>query len=953
MHKWWWGIVAVAALVPALAAETAGPGKDEPRAGVTGEVPPGEDVEGGPLSEGEQFRLWTPLGPAELNAVDPQFRRWAETIAAGQADKRIMRLYWYYHWRLQPFDRPVPQNWRERGLAVLRDTERTRAARAALEARRADTPSAPPGSVLDAAAARGGTTSADAGTDAGPGISPWGVWVPIGPYTIAGRTTGLDRPADEPDTLYAAVADGGVWRTRDRGQTWERLSDFEPTLSGGSILLDPTDARTIYFGTGEGNGAIDNYPGIGVLKSTDGGLSWTPSNQFSSVVRRLAIHPSEPSRIYAAGASGCYVSTDAGANFSLIDAPGLPTGTGASDVLIRPDDPNRLFCALWGGSDGGIYRSTDRGATWARLDTGLPAPNTAGRIALAVSRSNPDTMIAGIEINSGTIYRTDDGGDNWYEPAPSPLGYCGGQCWYDNAVGIDPADPNVLYAGGVSAHRSLDGGVSWAVMSSGVHVDHHFVFAPAAGEVLLANDGGVYHSADQGSSWSEWSLGMDTTQYYGICRADDDDDWAFGGTQDNGSHRRRPSDGWQQVLGADGGMCMYGPAGSGVIVGEYQNLNIRRSADGGASFFDANTGIPGGEPHPWVGILVADPSDRNNMWTATDRIYRSLDARATAWQKVSDALHCASVAGCRTATSIAVAPSDSNTVYAGFGAQGPVPPVFPGQTAGVFKTTNALDASPTWTDVSSPGFPFRSVRRLRVHPDDASTVYAVIAGYGAPKIWKSADGGASWVDRTGDLPDVPVNDLVIDADSPGTLLVATDLAVFRSDDDGATWYGFSEGLPTAAAIELTHDRLTGRLRVGTHGRSMWDWQEASTSALAVPDGANVGGTQMMVALLDSSTMRLYWDTRTCTAREYNLFWGDLDDVATRTYGGAECGLGSSGQADVPLPVTASGNVFFVIAAADGAGTEGPHGFDSGGDPVSANGIGFCGIASQDILASCP
>ncbi len=929
-------LVVVATLSGSLAAQDDAPETRiaSPRHGLTGNTQPGEDVEGGPLTEGEQLRRWTQLTEAEVNAVDPTFRHWVELIRTGRADKRIMRLYWYYRSRLAPFDRPVPEGWRARGIAVLRDAGRSRAASAAFELGRRERLATVESDVLGRLR---GDAPAAGRTEIAGGIAARGVWVPIGPYDIAGRTTGLDRPAGEPDTLYAAVADGGVWRTRDAGQTWERLSDFEQTLSGGAILLDPTDPATIYFGTGEGNLAIDNYPGIGVLKSTDAGLTWSASNHFSSSVRRLAMHASEPSRIWAAGDDGCYVSTDAGATFSVVSAPGLPTGTGASDVLVRPDDPDRVYCALWGGDVGGIYRSTDRGLSWTLLENGLPVAGSVGRISLAVHAANPDVMLAGVDESGGTIYKTVDAGDSWTVPNGGSLGYCGGQCWYDNVVGIDPVNPDLMYAGGVSAYRSLDGGANWAVMSSGVHVDHHHILTPTAGEVLLANDGGIYHSSNSGDSWVEWSLGMDTSQYYGICRHASNDYWAFGGTQDNGSHRRRQSDEWTQPLGGDGGMCMAGPDASDVIVGEFQNHNMQRSADDGASWFSANGGMGGGEPRSWIGILEVDPGNRNNMWTGRSRIYRSLDARATDWESVSGPLYFGLSVG-----AIAIAPSDSATVYAGFTA------------GGLYKTNDALDPSPSWTDIRDGAMPMTTVRRIAVHPDDRDTVYVVISGFGAQRIWKSDDGGATWQIRTGDLPDVPVNDMVVDGDNPGTLIVATDLAVFRSDDDGATWYGFSSGLPTAAAIEFTYNRDTGHLRVGTHGRSMWDWKPAVTTPVPVPDGLHAPGAPLRATRLDATTMRVQWDvTGTCVAQTYNLLYGDLDDVATRSYSGAECDIGNSGRADLPIPATASGNVFFVVTATDGAGTEGAHGYDDLGNPLAANGIGFCGVTGQDALATCP
>src|SRR5262249_31713602 len=160
-------------------------------------------------------------------------------------------------------------------------------------------------------------------------------------------------------------------------------------------------------------------------------------------------------------------------------------------------------------------------------------------------------------------------------------------------------------------------------------------------------------------------------------------------------------------------------------------------------------------------------------------------------------------------------------------------------------------------------------------------------GFGTGKIWKSTNRGVSYADVTGDLPDIPVNDVTIDVDNPGTLIAATDLGMFRSDNDGAHWYGWSAGYPTVASIEVTYDRANDRVRVGTHGRSMWEWQEASSSPVAVPDGGPIPGTQMRAdKLAGGATLRVRWDSVVCTARDYNLFYGDLASIASYAYSGA-------------------------------------------------------------------
>lgn len=875
---------------------------------------PGHDVERGPASDGERYRQWTVITEAEIQSIHPRYRELVEAIRAGTADKRVMREYWFLRSRLDPFDRPVPAGWRERGAAALRDADRTAAGVASWESAMRNTAST-----------------------AGAGLEPRGVWIPIGPYRIPGRMTGLSRPVGEPDTLYAAAADGGVWRTRNRGATWENLTEFEETQSGGAILVDPVDPLVLWFGTGEGNGAIDNYPGIGVLKSVDGGQSWTASNKFSNAVRALAVHPDRRERVWAAGDAGCYVSTDGGATFATPDpSTGLPSGTGASAVVIAPNDADRVYCAIWVGGNNGIYRTTDGGATWSELSNGLPAGDL-GRISLAVSRSNPLVLIAGLSVNNGRVFKSVDGGDTWVSLGGAHVGYCGGQCWYDNVVAIDSADPNVLYAGGVSIYASYDGGTSWSFQSGGVHVDHHALLTVAPGEVAVANDGGVYVSSDRAASWQNWGVGLDTSQYYGICAHPTDAAFAFGGTQDNGSHRRRIGDDpeWQERLGGDGGMCMTGPAGSRILIGEYQNTNLQRSVDDGETFTAANGGIGSQDPRSWVGPMVADPSNRLNMWVGTHRVYRSTDGRATPWSSVSNPLYFNQPVG-----SIAVAPTDSNRVYVGFNA------------GGLFRATAALGDTVSWTDIRGTQ-PLVGVRRLRVSPVNRDVVYLLYNGYGAQRIFRTADAGATWVNITTDLPDVPLNDVLIDPQNPSTLIVSTDLGVFRSDDDGASWYGWSVGLPTVAAIEMTYDATAGVLRVGTHGRSMWEWRPASATPVAVPDGGAVAGTPLRVERLQSGGMRVRWDSRSCVAHDYHLLWGDLASVASGAYVGAHCGLGTGGVADLPLPSTSSGNAYFLVVATTGDGTEGPHGFDGQGNPRPATGLGWCGITAHEPLASCP
>ncbi len=271
----------------------------------------------------------------------------------------------------------------------------------------------------------------------------------------------------------------------------------------------------------------------------------------------------------------------------------------------------------------------------------------------------------------------------------------------------------------------------------------------------------------------------------------------------------------------------------------------------------------------------------------------------------------------------------------------------------VWRTTDALMPSPGWT-AASGGLPtFRGVNRIVPHPADAAAAWVVMSGFGNPRILYTADGGATYTDVTGDLPDVPVNDPVVDPAATTTLIAATDLGVFRSDDGGTSWYGFSDGLPFAAVVELFRHPADGSLVAGTHGRSVFRLRPAASGPVAVPDGAAAGGAPMRVARTDAGALWLRWDTETCTAEQYHLLAGPLEAVASGAYDEAACALGRGGEQVVPMPRQGNGSAFFVVVGAHGAGTEGPHGYRSDGSARPNSGRGFCGIVSQDLAAACP
>lgn len=851
-----------------------------------------------PTAQGLEFRRLTLIDPSEWLIPDPHFQWLLRRIAEGTADKRVMRQYYAAKLQLVPSTHRLTADWR------LDPWERLHGIGAA-------------------------PSPSSNGPVASSSISDAGRWINVGPTTIPGRVTGLARPAGRRNEILAAAADGGIWKSRDNGSTWESLSEREATLASGAIAVDPRDPEVYYWGSGEGNGAIDNYGGIGVLRSGDGGRTWRRSNNFSGSFRGLTVNPHRRQEVWAAG-DRLFKSSDAGLTFARVGG-GTPEN-GAVTVLVHPTQPQRLYASFWGP---GLYVSNDAGESWAPMGGGLPSGT--GRTEVALCAADPNVLYVYGEVGGGDLWKSIDGGASWTSVFSTGFDPCGGQCWYDMSLGIAPDDCNTIYLGGVDAFVSRNGGNSWTSVGaagSSVHVDHHTMLVGPGGEVVLGSDGGLFRSTDYGTTFRNIGLGLPTTQYYGACGSDAQAGTLFGGTQDNGSHRRRDADGWAWLLGGDGGMCAIG---GNKFLGEYQNTSLTRSTDGGNNWGDANSGINSGDPRAWVGTIEKDPSNADTLYVGTSRVYRSTDFHNTGWKEILGPVYFG-----RIVTALAVSPADRNVLWVGH------------DFGGLYRTSQALTspAKPSFQSVKQ-NLPNRTIRRIQPHPTDPNSAWIVIAGYGNPRLMFTDNAGTSYVDRTGDLPDLPINDLVIDPANTNTLLAATDLGVFRSDDGGSHWRGFSDGLPAVAVIDMFKHPADGTIIAGTHGRSMWRYRPASSGAIAVPDGKTIAGNPLQAERTADGALWLRWDSERCTAERYHLFYGPLPQVSSGTYSSAICDLSRGGEAVVAMPGGAGESLFFLLAGATAAGVEGPHGFNSAGQPSPNSGVGLCGIASHTVTTSCP
>ncbi len=673
------------------------------------------------------------------------------------------------------------------------------------------------------------------------------------PYS-AGRVAALAVDPRNANVAYMGAAGGGVWKTVDGGQNWTPVTDNQASLSIGSIALAPSNPDIVFVGTGEQNNSGDSYYGAGILKSTDGGATWTQiegpfvgpfsSSRVSGGAARIgaiAVHPANANIVLAAAdrtpatAAGIYRSADGGATWRLVLA-----GAVGCDVVFNPADGNIVYAALGtvgGNTLNGVYKSTDAGATWTRSGgsgaTALP-PTNIGRIALAIAPSSPATLFAGIHnsVNSALLglYKSTDAAQSWARLAAPD--YCTPQCWYDNVVRVSPANPNLVVAAGLPPYRSTDGGVTWANVATGAdgltsHTDHHaLAFAADGSRLYDGNDGGVFSTANLASPtpvWNNLNSTLAITEFStNVSIHPSDPKIAYAGTQDNGTLLYSGSLTWDMVVGGDGGSTALDPAVPGIWYGAFQGSQIYMLSSL-APFNTISSPFLGASPILNNGMLtsdrflsypplVLDPSNPQRLYFGSQRLYQTNDGAGT-WIAISNDL----TGGNGTISAVAVSMVNPQVIAIG-------------TNTGKLQITDAArqGAATLWAD-RSDGLPGRSIAQVIFDPVAPFTLYAVLSGFAgfstADKgghVFKTSDYGLNWTDISGNLPNIPMNDIVADPDIPGTLYVATDIGVFQSPDDGRTWSTLSNGLPNVLVRSLNLHRPSRTLRAVTYGRSMWD-----------------------------------------------------------------------------------------------------------------------------------
>ena len=671
-------------------------------------------------------------------------------------------------------------------------------------------------------------------------------WTWLGPGNIGGRIAALQVSGG--GNLLAASVGGGLWRSSNDGASWEPVDDFLAVLSTTTLATDPANPNVIYAGTGEGFGNAGAIRGAGVFKSIDGGKTWsqlasTTTDDWYSVNWLTVAGSTLLAATSKSGNGGIWRSTDDGASWSKI-----VEGADVGYVAFHPADPARAIASTRSGQ--ALY-SIDGGASWSASES----ISSSKRVQVAYARSKPGVVYASVDENGGELWRSNDGGVT-YTKVNSGDRFLGDQGWVHNAIWVDPTNADTLVLGGLDLWRSRDGGQTltkiseWQKSPESAHGDQKVIVngpgfnGNSNATVYVGNDGGIYRTqniylVEPLGGWQPLNNNFGVTQFYGIA-GNPITGALVGGTQDNGTLRYTgDAQNWTPMYGGDGGYVAADPLDPNYFYGEYVNLAIHRSEDGGnwkaddiyGQYYswDGEKWMKLSRENPiaeaksgtanFIAPFLLDPNNPNrllagarSLWI-TDNAKKSNKDGGPDWRAIKDP---AGQTSANNITAIAVAPGKPEEIWVGHG------------NGEVYRTTSGLAATPAWTRRGAGTLPSRSVLSLAVDPRDSTIAYATFGGFSANNVWKTIDGGATWTSISSGLPSAPARSLVIHPQSSNWIYLGTELGIFASDTGGATWRVPQDGPANVAVRQLIF--LGNDLIAATFGRGVYKAAVTTASA---------------------------------------------------------------------------------------------------------------------------
>ena len=686
-------------------------------------------------------------------------------------------------------------------------------------------------------------------------------WRLIGPFR-GGRAASVTGVAGGGSTFYFGAVDGGVWKTTDAGVTWNPIFDGQPIASIGAIEVAPSNPNVLYAGTGESDIRSALSSGDGVYKSTDAGATWKNIGlRDSRQISRIVVDPRNADVVYVGALGhaygpndtrGVYKSTDGGANWTRVLDRG--PNIGISDLAIAAANPDLLFAGTWNthrppwstyppinGPGGGLYRSTDAGATWTELTgKGLPDGDW-GRVGVTVS---PDGKRVYALIDAGKksgLYRSDDGGNTWMlANSDSRLT---SRAWYFMGITIDPNDPDVIYMPNIALYKSQDGGKSISIVRGAPGGDDYhqiWVDPKDSSHMVLGTDQGTTVSVNRGQTWSSW-YNQPTAQFYHVITDNEFPYHVYGTQQDTGSiavpnrtdHGQITGRDWYMVGGGESGWLAPDPDDPNILYGSGTYGSVIRW-DRRTSFSQDISPWP--MPNffveinqrkyrdTWTPVLVRSPIEKNVLYFGTQFVMKTSDG-GLHWQQISPDLT-GVVANASTTGPTTV----RNAKERGFGVVFSIAPsplkadeIWAGSDTGLLHLTR--DGGKSWLDVTPKGLSeWSKIAMIEASRFDPAVAYVAVDRHRlddqTPYIYRTRDYGATWQPIVTAIPaNSFVNAVREDTERKGLLFAGTELGIYVSFDDGDHWQPLQRNLPVTSVRDIT---IHGDdLVIATHGRSFW------------------------------------------------------------------------------------------------------------------------------------
>ncbi|OJJ15139.1 hypothetical protein BKI52_39420 [marine bacterium AO1-C] len=676
-------------------------------------------------------------------------------------------------------------------------------------------------------------------------------WSSLGPHNIGGRTLAICLNPQNSKTMYAGTAGGGLWRSYSGGEgidAWDQIATGFAVKAVSAVAIPKDDSSTVYIGTGEvyrykltDGGRTDRLSrgtyGVGLLKSTDAGKTWTQSLSWPKEditgVQKIRINPKKSQTVMAATTEGLYVSYNAGTSWSkTLDVPMV------TDILINTKDTSVVLaaCGVFKSANYGLYRSADGGKNWTKITNGFPTAYS-GKVLLDAAASFPDTVYASVgavdasggQPSTTYLLRSADQGVTW--ELKSDTDYSIYQYWFAHYVLAHDTDANKVLTAGVDVWRSGNQGSNLVKVSDWrkwnfnagigepegtgpdyIHGDHHdAVSDPNNPDVVyLACDGGVFRTDNFGSSYTGLNGGLQTVQFYSIASGQDDSLAIGGGLQDNASIFYNGNKEWRRVIGGDGMITRYNIGNDNEVYATAQFLYLNRSSDKGQNFtvvLNFQTGTPASTGTHFVAPYALSPVNPKVIYAGGGAIYRSTN-RGNSWVLPNGTNPVQDLT--MPIASIGLSYFDVDKLVVATAPRDPSISLKP-------QILYSNDAGASFKNVTG-NLPDRLAIDVEFDPNNDDTFYVVFSGFGTGHVYRTQDAGATWENISGNLPNVPHSCIFIPMERPNLLFVGNDLGVYVSEDGGTTWEAYNKGLPYPAnVVDMSYNYNTGKMQIGTHG----------------------------------------------------------------------------------------------------------------------------------------